>query len=667
MTHCMTTRILVFITLISVTLFAGCANFPANQASDRPSQTVEQPKNNVLDLIDLTPATTETNDFSSQNTQEYLLDLVRQAKSSKSPRQEALLLKATHTAVKQNEVATATRIYQLISPDSLTTTADLDYYYALIGLELAIAHNNINLIQQQYEKLESIASQRRIPLATAHFVEDSQIRAKALSLLGEHLNAAQLLVSRIDGVKIDPQLQLDIHNQIWSYLSKYRQNKQSLRADSEKDLSLDISFPKPQGEQWQAWFELSDIFDASDKGQFADMQMQLQSWQKTWTNAAVVQLPPDSVQEFIMYDFKEASQVAVLLPTSGKLRHAGKAIIDGIMASYYHENAQTQKNLNLKFYDSASGESIENIYQRAVNEGAEFVIGPLEKENVQALKSSLRQVTGTNQAIPTLALNYTNNDQPNQLDTLMEFGLSAEDEARAVAEYAINQGYDRALILRPDSDWGERISAAFAEQFKKENGKILDETAFTKPRQFSKEVQNLLGLEVSRARHKEMERELGEKLDYTPRRRQDVDFIFMLASPNEARQLKPTINYHYGQDIPVLATSHLYSGTPQPAYDKDLDGIIFADIPWILDQDVELKQTFEEQMPQAQTQFKRLHALGIDAFRLMREYPVLKHLSSSQLSGTTGQLSVNADGQVHRDLSWARFRNGKAVAIETGN
>ncbi|HBM24713.1 MAG TPA: hypothetical protein DD411_14230, partial [Alcanivorax sp.] len=48
---------------------------------------------------------------------------------------------------------------------------------------------------------------------------------------------------------------------------------------------------------------------------------------------------------------------------------------------------------------------------------------------------------------------------------------------------------------------------------------------------------------------------------------------FLVADPNEGRQIKPALNFHYARDLPVFATSHLYNGTPAPRRDQDLDGV----------------------------------------------------------------------------------------------
>ena len=55
---------------------------------------------------------------------------------------------------------------------------------------------------------------------------------------------------------------------------------------------------------------------------------------------------------------------------------------------------------------------------------------------------------------------------------------------------------------------------------------------------------------------------------------QSLDFLFLVADPNEGRQIKPALNFHFARDPPVFATSYIYDGTLATAPDQDLDGCI---------------------------------------------------------------------------------------------
>ena len=67
----------------------------------------------------------------------------------------------------------------------------------------------------------------------------------------------------------------------------------------------------------------------------------------------------------------------------GKLAKASQAIRDGIMSSHY--NSPLTANIQIRFYDSSSSIPIQDIHQQAIDNGADFIIGPLAKNKVELL------------------------------------------------------------------------------------------------------------------------------------------------------------------------------------------------------------------------------------------------------------------------------------------
>ncbi|HEY7884272.1 MAG TPA: penicillin-binding protein activator, partial [Cellvibrionaceae bacterium] len=141
--------------------------------------------------------------------------------------------------------------------------------------------------------------------------------------------------------------------------------------------------------------------------------------------------------------------------------------------------------------------------------------------------------------------------------------------------------------------------------------------------------------------------------EFEPRRRQDVDMIFLIATPAEARQIKPTLAFHYAGDVPVYATSQIYTGQISTT-DSDLNGIRFNTLPWQFDHTRPEKQLLS-QHSQVPIAFIPLQAMGVDAYHLYPRLPQLHRLGRARLFGATGNLSLNAQGQVKRELIWARF------------
>ena len=148
-----------------------------------------------------------------------------------------------------------------------------------------------------------------------------------------------------------------------------------------------------------------------------------------------------------------------------------------------------------------------------------------------------------------------------------------------------------------------------------------------------------------------------------PRRRQDLNFLFLIANPDQGRQDKPALNFHYAKDLPVYATSLIYSGTPNPRRDQDLNGIRFVETPWLLgNENSELHHLADEQWPDGHGRYERLFAMGIDAYRLQGRLYLLNALPSSEMPGVTGRLRMQQQ-RIVRELNWAVFSRGEARAL----
>ena len=153
-------------------------------------------------------------------------------------------------------------------------------------------------------------------------------------------------------------------------------------------------------------------------------------------------------------------------------------------------------------------------------------------------------------------------------------------------------------------------------------------------------------------------------MEFIPRIRKDVDFIFLVANPNEGRQIKPTLAFYFAEDIPVYSIPSIYEGSENPAENRDLDGIIFADAPWILGPNTDLNRSIDEDLRRVTGPLRRLRAMGIDSFRL---YPRLQQFNNGSIQfiqGTTGRLFISESQKFRRKLKAARFENGIATLID---
>jgi len=349
------------------------------------------------------------------------------------------------------------------------------------------------------------------------------------------------------------------------------------------------------------------------------------------------------------------TQMALVLPLSGRQQAAGIAIRDGFMAALLQQDPARRPQLNI--YDTVAM-GANTAYRRAIADGAQFVVGPLLKEDVAALGAS------SDVSVVTLALNQLPEGfKPPAM--LFQYALDPEDEARQVAHRVVEDGHSRGLALLPNNDWGKRVYRAFQSELESLGGAAVGVAYYdTSARDFSDPVSNLLLIDESRARARSISSTLGQHFEFEPRRRGDAQFIFMGAYPAPARLLRPTLRFFLADDLPVYATSDVFE--PDTAGNSDLDGVIFPDMPWVISPDAvstELRTALNRYWPARARGRGRLYAFGFDAYRIVPLLKAGKFGSANAIPGMTGLLSIDENGRVRRDLDWARVTDGKAVPI----
>ncbi|MFT5804357.1 MAG: outer membrane PBP1 activator LpoA protein, partial [Candidatus Paceibacteria bacterium] len=245
---------------------------------------------------------------------------------------------------------------------------------------------------------------------------------------------------------------------------------------------------------------------------------------------------------------------------------------------------------------------------------------------------------------------------------LYQFGLAPEDEINQVADHVYNEGLRNALVIYPEGDWGSRNFAAFEDRWKTLGGHIVDSAQYANQRDYSDLVKTLLTVDQSERRAADVRRIIGERFEFTPRRRMDIDFVFLLASPAQARGINPTLAFYYADDIPVYATSHVYEISDSRIESIDLNGIRFCDIPWKLTQDNDIQRQIQANWPAARAQLSPFYALGVDAYQIHAKLQYLKALEFEKTYGVTGILQITPDNLITRGLMWAQFSKGKVIA-----
>ncbi|MBT8152047.1 MAG: penicillin-binding protein activator [Gammaproteobacteria bacterium] len=399
---------------------------------------------------------------------------------------------------------------------------------------------------------------------------------------------------------------------------------------------------------YRAWLELAMLErDALVAPENHDLRFQ--QWRSRWPQHPASLRMPGRVDPAFANTFGGASTVAVMLPTSGALAQAGKALRDGLSAAHFAASASGRDTPTLIFFDSSS-EPIESLYLQAEQQGAEFILGPLQKEQVKSLFTMPSR-------LPILTLNFVDDELPPP-DNVVQFGLAAEDEAEQLAEVAQQRGAKSVLVLHVSKSWAERAAWAFTERWLELGGAEPGVRALSSIENYSAEMATSFALHESKARHRRMQNLLGKKMEFKPRRRQDIDMVVIFANSSEAKAIKPLLAYHYAGDLPVMGSSQIYDNNSPANKNRDLNGIVFSEMPWILDPG--RQYTGLPTVYQRSKSLARLFAMGVDAYQLQSRLDGLKYDPLQELVAHTGNLSV-VQNRVIRKLPLATIESGSAV------
>ena len=490
--------------------------------------------------------------------------------------------------------------------------------------------------------LEVLETMSRQPLSDRHRLRVEALRADAWIQKGDPARAIELMTQR--EMWLSDRRSVERNRQrLWQGLLV--SDPSELRAAAE--LALD---PEVRG-----WLEISSL--AASTGQqgigWINGAVRWRNVNPTHPAAAIIdglQLPDN-----VSFDYPR--QVALLLPLSGRWASAGEAIQKGFLGAYFAAAGGLDEQQVVRVYDVESEGGPSAAYNNAVADGAEFVIGPLLPRSVIELANDILV------PVPVLTLNYLPEDSLAP-PGLYQFALAPEDEARSAAERALADGHTRAVALVPSNDWGKRVLESFATEFEARGGTLLDYRLYTTGVQdFSNTIEDLMALSGSVRRYQRLRANIGGPLQFDPRRRQDSEFIFLAADAPAGRLLKSQLKFHYSGDLPVYSTSSINALDGRS--NTDLNGIMFADTPWIVAPQPwieSLPGLFNEYWP-GERRLGRLHAMGYDAYQLIAALYGTRTGSMQEIDGATGRLYLDDDGRVHRKLAWAQFQRGEPVAL----
>jgi len=404
------------------------------------------------------------------------------------------------------------------------------------------------------------------------------------------------------------------------------------------------------------WLDLARLIQQNQINLEAQYQALL-LWRTTWpSHPASIALPHElSVLEKLPET--RPTSITLALPLSGPIANVGMAVRDGFMANHYSKLRSSTPNQNssleINFFDTNTN-NIETLYDSLSSDA--LIIGPLDKKSL----SKLRDLDAL--PVKTLALNYLD-DTTDAFENLFQFGLSPETEIEQLTKHLADKGLLKVGFIAPESNWGFRIHDSFSQNTQNHGGVLIADAYYQEQSSLSEAVSRLLDTYESKARKKKIQKIIQQRVEFLPRRRKDIDAIFMVAKPDIAKQLKPLFSYHYANDLPVFATSQIHTEQAGNS-NEDLESIQFIEMPWMLSKTIEIKNTLNHSIPESKQKYSRFYALGVDAYDLAPRITLLQEVKGSHIEGQTGSLSMNSSGVISRHMELAKFRRGNVISIK---
>lgn len=327
-------------------------------------------------------------------------------------------------------------------------------------------------------------------------------------------------------------------------------------------------------------------------------------------------------------------QVALLLPLT-QLASVSQAIRDGFMTAYFSDAVEQRPDVRVYDAGRTPADAIA-AYRQAVADGADQVVGPLQREAVGELFRLPLEAR-------VLALNHPDTGEVPPPGSA-EFGLLPDAEGAQVAEHMLSRGITRAAVVIAGADWAERAARAFRTQFEAGGGMVAGESRLgDKDVDFATAIAQATGT-------------LGSGADAG---------VFISTRPQQARLLVPQLRVA-GIAAPVFATSHIYAGDNSASLDRDLDGVEFCDAPWLFGPIAGRPQraAIAGRLDSANGFGGRLFAFGMDAYALLPYLDWLLAHPDAYVAGATGELTADTFGRISRLVGWARFRGGIAEPVD---
>ncbi|WP_409026158.1 penicillin-binding protein activator [Gallibacterium anatis] len=416
---------------------------------------------------------------------------------------------------------------------------------------------------------------------------------------------------QMDRFITDMQRKQQNNDVIWGLLRNLDKNTLNSLTVDDNDVAL------------KGWIDLAKVYN-DHIAQPDQMRFAIQNWKTTYANHSAAYLLPTDLRGVVNFENLNIQQIALLLPLSGNGELIGKTILQGF------NDARGNSPIVVKTYDTMAGTNVTDLVNQAKQEGAQAVVGPLLKDNVDALLNG-----NAIQGLSVLTLNTAPSMRP--IQGVCYYGLSPEDEAQAAAVKMWNDGEVNPLVFAPQNDLGQRSASAFNAKW-----------------------QSLAGTDVNTYYYTLVDDILANLKNATMNGK--VNAIYVVADSQQLQEIKTALDNSDAHDIAIYATSRSNSANNGPDYRLTMNGVKFSDIPLLSDLN---SASYQQALKIANGDYSllRLYAMGADAWMLINKFAELRQIPGYSINGLTGVLSAGEGCNIERTMTWMQYDNGNIKTI----
>ncbi|MFY8328769.1 penicillin-binding protein activator [Pseudoalteromonas sp. ZZD1] len=405
----------------------------------------------------------------------------------------------------------------------------------------------------------------------------------------------------------------------------------------------------------QGWVNLA-LYHQVYLGAPVELDQAINNWQRRYPTHPAMAVLPKRAAELIAIEPVNIERLVVLLPQSGANERLGDALKAGVLGALDNSNITETVFLDEMLTTTELETKLAELKPN-------FVIGPLLKANIDKLANNRTLVN-----YPVLHLNSFEGQRVSGQHFF--FALNPEHEVQQALEHFLTQGYQKPMILAPNSSAGQRLVDFFNMQWQRYSEIKPQVGLYSSKKDMPKTIAGLLEVDKSKERIASVKSLFRQEVESETRSRRDIDVIYILGDAIETRLIKPYLDVNvstFVERIPLYASSKSHSKQIDRTDKGDLDGLYFTELPWMLSGQVSnqaLRQQYNSLWPEQADISQRLFAMAYDSVAMLSDITQLSMIPGKQYTGLTGQLSIASDGQINRQLKWAQYKNKQIKPVQ---